>query len=66
MATRQEILNQVTQAFGGVPGWLESFPDSQLEHIWGMLSWVLIDTKLTAQQKALVSFGAAAAIRCPY
>ena len=33
MVSRQEILNQITETLGGVPGWLNSFPDSQLEHM---------------------------------
>jgi hypothetical protein len=63
---RQETLNEVTQTLGSVPGWLSGFPDPQLEHIWGMLIWVLSDTKLSARDKALVAFGAAGAIHCPY
>jgi hypothetical protein len=30
--TRQEILDQISQTLGGVPGWLDGLPDSQLEH----------------------------------
>lgn len=63
---RADILKQVSETLGGVPGWIESFPDGQLEHMWSTLSWVLSDTKLTSREKALVSFGAAAAIQCPY
>jgi len=66
MASRSEILNQITSALGGVPGWLEGMPDPQLEYQWGMLTWVLGDSKLTARDKALVSFGAAAAAHCSY
>jgi hypothetical protein len=36
--TRQEILDQISQTFGGVPGWLGGLPDSQLEHQWGAYS----------------------------
>jgi hypothetical protein len=66
MATRQELDSQITQTLGGVPGWLESMPDEQLEHLWGMLTWMLGDSKLSARDKALVSFGAASAVHCPY
>jgi hypothetical protein len=31
-----------------------------------MVAWVLSDTKLSARDKALVSFGAAGAVHCPY
>ena len=64
--TRQEILDQITQAFGSVPGWLESLPDAVLEHQWGITSWFLSDSKLSAREKALVAFGAAGAAHCPY
>ena len=63
---REDILDQIRQAFGAVPGWLEGLPDPQLEHQWGLISWVLGDSQLTAQQKALVAFGAAGAVHCPY
>jgi hypothetical protein len=64
---RQAILDQISQTLGAVPGWLDSFPDPQLEHIWAMIRWVLSDdTKLSVRDKALVSFGAAAAVHCPY
>jgi len=64
--TREEILNQITQAFGSVPQWLSGLPDPQLEHQWGLVAWVLSDSKLSARDKALVAFGVAAAIHCPY
>ena len=64
--TRQEILDQISQTLGGVPGWLDGLPDSQLEHQWGLTAWFLSDSKLTARDKALVAFGASAAGRCQY
>lgn len=64
--TRQEALDQIKQTFGIIPDHLGKLPDPQLEHQWGMISWLLSDSKLTAEQKALVSFGAAAAVHCPY
>jgi hypothetical protein len=64
--TRQEVLDQISQTLGGVPGWLDGLPDSQLEHQWGLTAWFLSDSKLTARDKALVAFGAAAAVRCQY
>ena len=64
--TRQEILDQITQTLGAVPGWLESLPDAVLEHQWGVTHWSLSDTKLSVRDKALVAFGAAGAAHCPY
>jgi hypothetical protein len=64
--SRQEILDQITQAFGIVPDSFGKAPDSVLEQYWSMISWVLSDTKLLARDKALIAFGAAAAIHCEY
>ncbi len=63
---RQEILDQITKTMGSVPGWFNSIPDPQLEHIWGLTAWFLGDSKLSARDKALVAFGAASATKCPY
>ena len=64
--SRQEIFGQITQAFGSVPSYLDKAPDAVLEQWWSLLGWVLSDTKLLARDKALVAFGAAAAIHCEY
>jgi hypothetical protein len=63
---RQEVLQQIAQTLGAVPGWLEGLPDPQLEHQWGLIAWLLSDSVLTAREKALVAFGAAATAHCPY
>ena len=33
---------------------------------WGLIAWILSDTALSARDKALVAFGAAEAVHCPY
>jgi alkylhydroperoxidase/carboxymuconolactone decarboxylase family protein YurZ len=63
---RQEILDQIEVAFGSVPGHFSGAPDAVLEQLWTTLSWVLSDTALSSRDKALVAFGAAAAIHCEY
>ena len=63
---RQDALDEIRQMLGDVPGWLSGLPDPQLEYQWGMVKWVLSDTELSARDKALVSFGTAAAVHCPY
>ncbi len=63
---RQEALDQIKQALGEVPGWLNGLPDPQLEHQWGLIAWLLSDSALSARDKALVAFGAAEAAHCPY
>ena len=64
--SRQEILGQIEQTFGTVPDWWGGAPDVVLEQWWSMIGWVLSDTKLLARDKALIAFGASAAIHCEY
>ncbi len=64
--TRQDILDHITQTLGAVPEWLNGLPDPQLEHEWARITWLLSDTALNAREKALVAFGAAGAVHCPY
>ncbi|MBT3266020.1 hypothetical protein HN371_02650 [Candidatus Poribacteria bacterium] len=64
--SRQDVLAQITEALGGVPGWLSRLPDDQLTQTWGTLGWMFSDTALTSREKALISYGAAAAVHCTY
>ena len=64
--SRQEILDQITQAFGFVPDFLGQAPDAMLEQWWTELGWLQSDAALSARDKALVAFGASAAIHCEY
>src|SRR5437867_2269087 len=63
---RQETLAQITQTLGSVPDWLSGLPDPQLEYQWGLIAWLLSDSALSSRDKALVAFGAATAVHCPY
>ena len=63
---RQEILNEIRQALGSVPDWFTEMPDAVLDQFWANQKWLLSDSGLTAREKALVAFGAAAAIHCAY
>jgi hypothetical protein len=63
---KQEVLGQITESFGFVPGIMEQMPEAILEQYWNILTWVLGDTSLSSRDKALVAFGAASAIHCPY
>ena len=64
--TRQEIYAQAEQMLGGVPGWLSTAPDGVLEQFWTTLTWIFSETQLSARDKALVAFAAAAATHCKY
>ena len=64
--SRQEILDQIEQAFGSVPGYFADAPDIALEQMWATTGWLNSDSALAARDKVLVAFGAAAAIHCEY
>ena len=64
--TRSEIVAQMTEAFGRVPLWIADAPDEVLAQYWTTIGWVLRDTALSGKEKALVAFGAAAAVHCEY
>lgn len=64
--TRKEILADIEQAFGFVPDWLNDMPDAVLEQYWTNHVWVCSDSALSGRDKALIAFGAAAAIHCGY
>lgn len=66
MATRHENLREIAQAFGFIPGWLNEMPDAVLDQYWTNHVWVCNDTALSGREKALIAFGAAAAIQCKY
>ena len=64
--TRQEIYAQAEEMLGEVPGWISEMPDGVLEQAWATITWIFSDTQLSARDKALVAYGAAAAIHCKY
>ena len=64
--SRQEILDQITEAFGFVPGFYANAPDVILEQWWNEMGWLQSDTTLSARDKVLVAFGAASAVHCEY
>ena len=64
--SRQEILDQITQALGVVPDSLGKAPDAVLEQYWSLFTFYLSDTKISARDKALIGFGASAANHCEY
>ncbi|MDA8387548.1 MAG: hypothetical protein M0Z58_02650 [Nitrospiraceae bacterium] len=63
---KQEILKEVQEACGAAFDFMKEMPEAVLEQYWTMMKWVLKDTRLSSRDKALVAFGAAAAIHCPY
>ena len=66
MATRDDNLADIKEAFGFVPGWLAEMPDEVLDQYWTNHVWLCNDSALSAREKMLIAFGAAAAIHCVY
>ena len=64
--SRQEIYSEIEAMFGSIPGYFEGAPDAVLEQWWSSVGWTMSDTVLSARDKVLVAFGAAAAIHCQY
>ena len=64
--SREEILSQVQQAFGMVPGYFRTASDHVLAQWWADMGWMQTETALSPRDKLLVAYGAAAAIHCEY
>jgi AhpD family alkylhydroperoxidase len=63
---RQEILAEVEEKYGFVPEFYVAAPDAILDMWWRNSEWLKEDTALSARDKILVSFGAAAALHCQH
>jgi AhpD family alkylhydroperoxidase len=64
--TRQEMHTEIEEAFGFIPDWLNGMPDAVLDQYWPNHVWVCSDSELSGKEKALIAFGAAAALHCEY
>jgi len=59
--------NELEDALGTVPSFIEALADPTADHSWGIMRDLeLGETELPSREKALVGLGAAAAIQCPY
>ena len=64
---RQDVLRNIDSTLGNVPGFMDGMPDMVLEHTWAFLKDLLmVDTALSAKNKALIGIGAASTFRCDY
>jgi AhpD family alkylhydroperoxidase len=66
MASRQENLASIEDAFGFIPRWLDEMPDEVLDQYWTNHLWMCNDSALSAHEKMLIAYGAAVAIHCQY
>jgi AhpD family alkylhydroperoxidase len=65
--SREEIYNEIREAFGEVPSFLQRLPDSTLELEWGLLKRVQLEEGLIPQKyRELIGLGLAAGRGCPY
>ena len=53
---RQQILEQVKQDFGLVPGFMAGMPDPVLEQYWSTLNWVLRACLVRVRVEGLCGF----------
>jgi AhpD family alkylhydroperoxidase len=61
------IRDEIKQAFGKIPGWVEELPPSALEGFWStMRDFQLAETVLPNKYKELIGLGVAGATRCRY
>lgn len=59
--------NEIEQALGLVPDWMDDLAEPAGDHSWGIFRDLTFgETELSPREKALVGVGAAAASKCPY
>lgn len=65
--SRQEILNEVEETLGLVPGWVESQPEQALDGFWTLFrDYYLAETKIPNKYKELIGLGVSGATKCRY
>jgi AhpD family alkylhydroperoxidase len=65
--TRQDVYNEVTQALGLVPSWLEQMPEGVLQGFWVQArDFWLKETKIPNKYKELIGVAVSGATRCKY
>lgn len=67
LTKRSEVLREVNDAFGRVPEWVETMPDSVIAGFWGLMrDFQLGETKIPNKYKELIGIAVAGATRCKY
>ena len=65
--TGKKVREEVRQAFGKVPGWVEELPPQALEGFWGVMrDFQLGETAIPNKYKELIGLAVAGATRCRY
>jgi AhpD family alkylhydroperoxidase len=66
-AGRDAIREEIRQAFGLVPSWVDEMPDSALGGFWSMMrDFQLGETAIPNKYKELIGLGVSGATRCRY
>jgi AhpD family alkylhydroperoxidase len=66
-ANLSRIRDEIKQAFGKVPGWVEEMPPSALEGFWTtMRDFQLGETRIPNKYKELIGLAVSGATRCKY
>ena len=64
---RAQVEQEIVEAFGLVPEWCKSIPDSGIEGFWRTMSdFQLAQTKIPNKYKELIGLAVAGATRCKY
>lgn len=64
---RNDVLREVKEAFGLVPEWIGTFPDTALVGFWSLMrDFYLAETKIPNKYKELIGIGISGATRCRY
>ena len=65
--TNDEVLQQIEETFGLVPGWIKQVPDSGLGALWSMMrDFYIAQTQIPNKYKELIGLAVAGATRCRY
>lgn len=63
---RQEVLRDIKDTFGLVPGFFESLPDEVIAEEWGLFKKEITSDTIPSKYQHLIGLGVASAIRCGY
>jgi AhpD family alkylhydroperoxidase len=64
---REQIYREMEEAFGVVPSFFKSVPDTTLEHEWELFKAIQMkETAIPNKYKELIGVGISAAVRCRY
>jgi AhpD family alkylhydroperoxidase len=67
MATKQDVFDEVEDAFGRVPSWLREVPETAVANVWGLMrDFYFAETQIPNKYKELIGIAVSGATRCRY